>query len=104
AAHQLFAGIRLGEDKLLIAVAIRLLTISSKKILPPRPQVPGHVLDDERDAVGLRIRKMEEVPICKLDQSAISHTLVAAKGAKSFLKIVGGDGGIGRHQALRVLV
>ncbi len=59
--HQVRARVVRLDDKLLIAIARRLVTIGDQEFTPPRAEIPSQVLDDERQRIHLIARTAEEV-------------------------------------------
>src|ERR1700687_1881450 len=65
--------------ELAITIPIRLLAIASEKIHPTRPHVAGHMLDDDRDGVGLSVQHRQKLLIGHLFHGALREFLVVAK-------------------------
>src|SRR5205823_11968332 len=65
-----------------IAAAIRLLAVSREEIGEARSQVAGDVLDDDRDAVGVRIDERVKVGVGYLRERALAERLVVAEDAR----------------------
>ena len=73
-----------------IAIALRFLAVSGKKIGPAREHVAGQVLHVDGDAVGFFIDVTEKVVIADLLKRAFREFLVVTKGLQRVGEIVFG--------------
>src|SRR5687768_2662968 len=63
-------------DELAVAVAIRLLAVARQEIREPRPQVAGHVLHDDGDAVRVRVERRAQLLVRQLHDRPLRQALL----------------------------
>lgn len=68
-----------GHLELGIAVAAGLFAVGMEEVGPPRAHVARHVLDEDRQAVGLGVEGREEVLVAHLGQGPVAEILERAE-------------------------
>ena len=76
--HRLTRG-PAGNLEFTVAVAVGLLAVAGEEVGEPRPQVARHVLDDDGQAVRLRIECHQELVVADLGQGVLRQFLQPAK-------------------------
>src|SRR5262245_9444415 len=67
------------DDELGVAVAPGLVSVSRQEVRPARLEVPGQVLDDDRDTVGVLAWSMEELLVGQLAERLLGPLLLLAE-------------------------
>lgn len=71
-----------------VAIALRLLAVSGKKVSPARQHVARHVLHVDGNAVRLFVGLAKEIFVTGLRKRAFGEFLVIAKGLERVIEIV----------------
>jgi hypothetical protein len=74
-----------------VAIAVGLFAVGGQEIGPARAHVAGHVLDDDRDGIGLDVDGSKEVLIGDLGDGAIGQLLVISEEGQGVFEIRGGE-------------
>src|SRR5262249_25766212 len=85
--HEGLARAGFGLLELRVAMSVRLLAVGGVEARPTRAQVAGDVLDDQRDGVGFRIERREELRVVDLRHRFIRELLLTVELAAHVLEI-----------------
>src|SRR5579864_128506 len=79
------------DFELPVAVPVRFFSIGGEKIGPARTHIPRHVLNENRDAIGLWVNQTKNILIAGLYQSFFGELLIAAEIAQHIGQICRAD-------------